>query len=183
MTTAVSSMTAQELFELPPDHLRHELVRGELVTMPPTGDIHGARTGRITLRLGEFIDKHNLGLFFGAETGFLLARNPDTVRAPDFAFLSQARLAQQNLTGKFYPGAPDLAVEVLSPSDTASEVLEKIDAWLAAGTRMVWVVDPEKQTLTVYAPERQPRTLRLADTLQGEDVLPGFQLPLAEIFR
>ena len=183
MTTVAAIMSAEELFELPPDNLRHELVRGEHITMPPTGDLHGARTGRITLRVGDFVDKNDLGMFFGAETGFILARRPDTVRAPDFAYLSKARLAKQGLTGKFYPGAPDLAVEVLSPSDTASEVLEKIDEWLGAGTRLVWVVDPEKKTVTVYAPKRQPQTLRINDQLPGEDVLPGFQLSVAEIFR
>ena len=147
MTTSTAIMTADDLFNLPHDNQRHELVRGELITMPLTSDEHGVRTFRMTMRLGEFIEKRELGACFGAESGFLIARKPDTVRAPDFAFVTRERMAKQGLTGKFYPAAPDLAVEILSPSDSASEVLEKIDEWLVAGTRLVWVVDPAKKRL------------------------------------
>jgi Uma2 family endonuclease len=183
MTASASLMTAEDLMNMPNDHQRHELVKGELTTMPPTGDLHGVRTGKVTLRLGNFIEKHDLGTFFGAEAGFIVARDPDTVRAPDFAFVSKARMAKQGLTGKFYPAAPDLAVEVLSPNDTASEVLDKINEWIDAGTRLVWIVDPEKQRIHVHAPSQPQRTLGLADHLDGADVLPGLQLAVAEIFR
>jgi Uma2 family endonuclease len=181
--TIAALMTAEDLLKLPPDNMRHELVQGELTTMAPTSDEHGARTGRITLRIGDYVERNDLGVFFGAETGFVIRRNPDTVRAPDFAFVSKARMATQGLTRKFFPGAPDLAVEVLSPSDSASEMLEKIDEWLAAGTRLVWVVDPAKKTVAVYAPNRQPRILKVAEQIEGEEVLPGFKLAVGEIFR
>jgi len=183
MPTAIASMTAEDLLNLPPDHMRHELVAGELITMPPTNFEHGTQTGRIGLRIGAFVEKHDLGAFCGAETGFVIARKPDTVRAPDCAFVRKERLPAQGATRKFFPGAPDLAVDVLSPSDSASEVMEKIDEWLTAGTRLVWVVDPAKKTVGVYAPNRQPRILKTADQLDGEQVLPGFSLAVAEIFR
>ncbi len=183
MTIAAALMTAEDLLELPADNMRHELVNGELTTMPPTGSEHGICTGRVTLRLGEFVDKHDLGVFFGAETGFIIARQPDTVRAPDFAFIAKNRIPPQGLTAKFFPGAPDLAVEVLSPSDTHSEVMEKIDEWLTAGTRLVWVIDPIKHIVAVYAPNRQPQILKASAQLDGEEVLPGFKLAVAEIFR
>ena len=183
MSAINTMMTAEELLDLPPDNMRHELVNGELITMPPTGSEHGIRTGRVTLRLGGFVEKNDLGVFFGAETGFIITRHPDTVRAPDFAFVSKTRIPPQGLTAKFFHGAPDLAVEVLSPTDSHSEVAEKIDEWLAAGTCLVWVIDPAKKTVAVYAPNRQPRILKGEDCLDGEQVLPGFNLPIMEIFR
>src|SRR4051812_48739578 len=108
MSTVGTLMTIDDLLHLPADHLRHELVRGELTTMPPTSDEHGVRTVRVTIRLGVFIEKHHLGEAFGAETGFIISRSPDTVRAPDFAFVTKERMAKQGLTGRFYPAAPDL---------------------------------------------------------------------------
>jgi Uma2 family endonuclease len=109
MTAAL--MTADDLQTLPRDHQRHELVKGELTTSSPTGDLHGARTFQLTVIIGTYIRAHDLGMGFGAKTGFLLER------APDFALISKARIARQGLTGKFYPAAPDLAIEVLSPSE------------------------------------------------------------------
>ena len=183
MTTAVGYMTAEELLNLHPDNMRHELVRGELITMPPTSGEHGIRTFNITTLLGSFIRERGLGVGVGAETGFIIGRNPDTVRAPDCAFIARERVPADGPPKEFWPGAPDLAVEVLSPSDSASEILEKIDEWIAAGTRLVWVIDPEKKTVSIYAPNRSPRKLRRDDQLSGEDVLPGFSVPIAEIFR
>jgi Uma2 family endonuclease len=158
-------------------------VRGELTTTAPTSGEHGVAAFNIAGELRAFIKARDLGVGVGAETGFILSRNPDTVRAPDCAFIRKDRIPKEGPPKKFWPGAPDLAVEVLSPSDSASEVLDKIDEWLTAGTRLVWVVDPAKKTVTIHAPNRHPRKLQLADTLDGEDVLPGLQLPIAEIFR
>lgn len=183
MIASPTLVTAEELFNLSPDGLRRELIRGEMTTMSPAGDLHGARTGRITVRLGSYIEEHDLGVYFGAETGFILTHEPDTVLAPDFAFVAKARLEKQAMTGKFYAGAPDFAVEVLSPSDSAGEMLEKIGEWLEAGARLVWVVDPQKKTVSVHAPNRQPRIMRLHEHLSGEDVLPGLNLAVADIFR
>jgi Uma2 family endonuclease len=176
-------MTAEDLFNLPPDNLRHGLIRGELTTMPPTGGEHGVRAFKIALQFGKFLGAHPIGVGLGAGTGFRVAHDPDTVLAPDCAFVRADRIPPVKDRKKFWPLAPDLAVEVLSPSDLASEVLEKIDEWLEAGTRLVWVIDPEKKRVTVYAPGRQPRTLRAADTLSGEDVLPGLELAVADIFK
>jgi Uma2 family endonuclease len=181
--TTTRLMTAQELLELPQDHQRHELISGELTTMAPAGGEHGIRTIKISLRLGEFIEKHDLGVFFAAETGFVLKRNPDTVRAADFAFVQKKRVPKTGARQKFWPVAPDLVVEVLSPSDTAGEVLEKIEDWLDAGTRLVWVVDPERKKVKVYAPGRAAQSFTMKDQLSGEEVLPGLLLPVAEIFR
>src|SRR3974390_2393712 len=115
MTLAEKLMTADDLLRLPPNGLRSELVKGELITMSPTNGEHGSCAFSITVLLGAYIKAHSLGQGFAAETGFVIGRNPDTVRAPDFAFVANARLQKQGLTGKFYPEAPDLAVEVLSP--------------------------------------------------------------------
>jgi Uma2 family endonuclease len=182
MTTAVSSITAEELFRLPPDNMRHELVRGEMTTMAPTSAEHGASAFNMGGILRNYLKKNPIGVGAGAETGFLIQRKPDTVRAPDCAFVSKDRIPATGIPKKYWPFAPDLAVEVLSPSDTASEVIEKIDEWLGAGTRLVWVVDPDKKTITVYRPGRQPQTLRIHEVLVDDEVLPGFEVSVAEIF-
>jgi Uma2 family endonuclease len=182
MSTIATLLTAEDLLNLPPDNMRHELVRGELTTMAPTSDEHGSRAARITVRVGHFIEENKLGEYFVAETGFLLARKPDTVRAPDFAFVARERMARQGFTKKFWPGAPDFVVEVLSPSDSASEVLEKIDEWLSAGTRLVWLVDPQKKTIRIFAPKRPQQIVGLGGMLDGGDVLPGLRVAVSEIF-
>jgi Uma2 family endonuclease len=172
-------MTAEELFELPDDGMRHELVEGELRTMTPAGFEHG----RVALRLGAQILRHveaqSLGAVLAAETGFVLRRDPDTVRAPDVAFVAADRLP---VTGRgFAELAPDLVVEVVSPSDRASEVAAKAAMWLDAGVRLVWVVDPQARLAAVHHPGGLVTVLREDGVLDGEDVLPGFRLPLAPL--
>jgi Uma2 family endonuclease len=115
MSTTTHTMTADELLSLPKDGMRYELVRGELKQMAPAGFEHGIVIARLTWRLGQHVETHNLGVVCGAETGFKITDNPDTVRAPDIAFVSSERLAEIGITKKFWAGAPDLAVEVLSP--------------------------------------------------------------------
>src|SRR5262249_12075365 len=124
-----------------------------------------------------------LGEVTTGDTGYLIARDPDTVRAPDVGFIRAERAATSPSDDTYWQLAPDLAVEILSPSDSGSDVLEKIDEWLDAGTRLVWVVDPAKNTVKVHAQKRQAKTLRGDDHLNGEDVLPGFDLPITQIFR
>jgi Uma2 family endonuclease len=182
MTIAVK-MTAEDLLELPADNMRHELVRGELTTMPPTNAEHGTSTFNIATLLGMFLRAHDLGVGVGAETGFLVEKNPDTVLAPDCAFVRKERIPPTGIPRKFWPFAPDLAVEVLSPSDRASEVLEKIEEWLAAGTLLVWVVDPAKKVVFVHRPNRKAQLYKQNERLRGEEVLPGFELSVAEIFH
>ncbi len=182
MTTARKLMTAEELLRLPDDGMRHELIAGELRTMAPSGAEHGEIAITSGSALSQYVRAHRLGRVFGAETGFLLATNPDLVRAPDTAFVSRERaLATGRVTG-YWPGAPDLAIEVISPNDRYTEVEEKVDTWLAHGTRLVVVVDPRRRTVTVRRPDGRTRHLTVADTLDGEDVVPGWTLPVRELF-
>jgi len=158
---------------------RTELVRGELAVMLPTGGRHGTAAMRIGRVLAEFVDRHELGEVLAAETGFVLARDPDTVRAPDVAFVRRGRAIGDG----FIEGAPDLAVEVLSPSDRPGYMREKVAEWLEAGACAVWVVDPIEQTAHVHTPDCEPIALGVADTLTGGELLPGFELRLAALFR
>ncbi|MGN6368267.1 MAG: Uma2 family endonuclease [Phycisphaerae bacterium] len=183
MTTTTHGMTADELWDLRPDGNRHELVRGELRTMAPSGSEHVGIIFDIGTYLNNFIKPRKLGRVIGAEGGCIIGRDPDTVRAPDVAFVRADRLPNGRLPKKFFPGAPDLAVEVMSPSDTAEELDEKIQQWLAAGTKIAWVVNPKSQTVTVYDSPSTARILHIDESLTGGDLLPGFTLPLREIFE
>ena len=181
-TTAL--VTADELLALPTGMgKRYELVAGELRVMSPAGWRHGGVAGNIAALLGPYIRTHNLGRDFAAETGFLLKRNPDTVRAPDFAFISAANLPASDPTDDFWPGAPDLAVEVVWPNDGAGEVAEKVDEWLAAGCAAVWVIDPELKTVTIYRPNAGVELKAIGETVIGDPVVPGFSCAVDEIFR
>ena len=175
-------MTAEELFRLPDDGWRHALVRGELQQMTPAGFRHGAVIMSVAVPLGQHVKTRRLGVVCGAETGFVLGRSPDTVLAPDVAFVRQERIAAAGLPETFWEGAPDLAVEVTSPGDTRPEVTEKVTAWLSAGTRVVWVVDPGHGTVTIHEPGAPTRLLSTTDVLDGAPLLPGFRLPIADIF-
>jgi Uma2 family endonuclease len=176
-------LTAEEYAHLPDreDGSKDELVRGSVVCEPPPSFGHGATALRIARRLAEFVERHGLGLVVG-EAGFVLARKPDTVRGPDAAFVSTERLAEHH-GETFFAGAPDLAVEVISPSNSRRTVIEKTRDYLAAGARMVWTVDPERATVTVHAPGRRPAVLRAEDRLEGGDVLPGFSIPVRRLFE
>jgi Uma2 family endonuclease len=185
MTTAQPAthlLTADDLWQLPDDGNRHELVKGELRTMPPAGFEHGATSIKLSVMLGRHAEANGLGQLVAAETGFLIAQNPDTVRAPDIGFVRQQRIQAVGMTRKFWPEAPDLAVEVLSPSDTVNQVDEKVEEWLSAGTSLVWVVNPRQRTVTVHRPGSNPVILSADDTLHGADVLPGFQCLVREVF-
>jgi Uma2 family endonuclease len=181
-TTETKLMTADELFEMPKDGFCYELVRGELKRMSPAGDEHGWVGMQLAIPLGSHIKQHNLGRLYLAETGFLIQTNPDTVCAPDIAFVRMERIKETPRVKSYRRGAPDLAVEVNSPSDTVSKVEEKVTEWLEAGARMVWIVSPKLKTITVYRSLTDINTLTEKDMLDGGDVVPGFQLPVAEIF-
>ncbi|MSS71271.1 MAG: Uma2 family endonuclease [Candidatus Latescibacteria bacterium] len=159
-----------------------ELAKGELIRMAPTGYGHGRLTVRIAVLLEQFVRPRDLGEVLGAETGFIVFRDPDTVRAPDVMFVSKERLSGEIDPDHFLPFAPDLAVEVVSPSNLWSEIEEKVEEYLEAGVRMIWIVNPRTRSITVYRSRSQVQILGSEDTLAGEDVLPGFNASVAEIF-
>ncbi len=174
--------TAEDLERLSAEGKRHELVRGELVERPPTNWQHGRVTMRLSNRLATFVEKHALGEVVAAETGFLISRNPDTVRAPDFAFVRKDRVPDNPNEVVFAALAPDLVVEVASPSQTFSYLQTKVQDWLDAGVRLAWVVLPERRSIAVYTP-RTHLFLYEGDVLDGGTVLPGFSCPLEDIFK
>jgi Uma2 family endonuclease len=181
MATTQHLINAEELFEMP-NLGRCELVRGEMVMMSPSGFAHGLIVANITFLLEKFIRASKLGRITGAETGFIVRRDPDSVLAPDVAFVNADRLKEQH-PGGFFDGAPDLAVEVLSPSDRASEVQAKIHAWLEAGCRSVWIVDPKTKSVTVYKSNHEIVVLNTTDMLDDADLLQGFSAAVSEIFE
>lgn len=181
MPTQTTPMTADDLWRMPGNGRLHELVRGELREMAPAGFDHGAVTITIGSLLLVHVKANKLGVV-GAETGFVLARNPDVVRGADAAFVASKRIPPTGRPVKYWEGAPDLAVEVLSPTDTVEAIEEKVDDYLAAGTRLVWVAHPRRRTMTVYQPGAKPVILDESDTLDGGDVVPGFSCVVARLF-
>lgn len=185
MATETKRYTADEFWDLCahlPDGRRYELVDGELVEMSPTGGEHGGLAIWLGSLLVPFIRARGLGRVVGTDTGFILSTNPDRVRALDIGFLSRERWPGP-LPKKFIPIAPDLAVEVVSPGDTASEIQEKVIEYLQAGTRLVWVLYPSNRTVNVFPTDGAPRLLDIHGVLDGGDVLPGFQLSVRELFE
>jgi Uma2 family endonuclease len=183
MSTEVKLMTADELLAMPDDGFCYELIKGELIKVsPPPGHEHGLVAMNLASPLYEYVKNKKLGKVYAAETGFLLEQNPDTVRAPDVAFVRGERFEEAGPIKGYWIGAPDLAVEVLSPSDTVRKVGGKVAHWLESGARSVWIVSPKMHTVTVYHSLNEIEVLTKNDTLDGGDVVPGFQIPIAEIF-
>ncbi len=183
MATQTGLITAEELERMPNEDAHVELVKGGIVRMSPAGTEHGEIAYNVVAALTDYIRQTRAGRIYVAETGFILARNPDTVRAPDVAFVSAERVARCGGTGGFFEGFPDLAVEVVSPGDSFDEVEGKAMEYLEAGTPMVWVVRPRAKTVTVYRSLSRIRVLTSVDTLSGEDVLPGFEVRVATLFE
>jgi Uma2 family endonuclease len=179
-TVPRTDFTADQLLALPRGRHRYELVRGELRIMSPAGWRHGAVAARILAHLADHVQQHDLGVVFAAETGCYLERRPDTVRAADVSFVRRERMATLGQGPGFLRGAPDLAIEVLSPSDTAPEVREKVAAWLAAGRRLVWVVDPEQRCGEVHRAGVLPEQVGENGSFQSDEVVPGFELRLRD---
>jgi Uma2 family endonuclease len=174
-------MTVEELEALGPDFFG-ELVDGVLVPMSPTAGSHGSIAMRLAGALWPHVYPAGLGELFDSSTGFLLRRDPDLVRSPDVAFVQASHLAGGVPRRGYLPLAPDLAVEIVSPSNTAAEMVRKLADYFGHGTRIVWIVDPDADEVTVYAANAIPRLLRDADTLDGSDVIPGFSTPVAALF-
>lgn len=182
MDVVRQQVTADELLLKPDDGFRYELVKGELRRMNLAGNVHGRVTMSFASHLAQYVEVNQLGAVYAAGTGFVLSSNPDTVRAPDMAFVSQARVEAVGEVEGFWSEAPDLAVEVISPEDSYSEVEEKVFAWLDAGTKMVVVINPRQRSATVYKSPTDIIALAQADVLAGGDIVPGFELAVREIF-
>ena len=185
-------MTADEFFDSPYSK-GFELIDGVVVpkgTSPenlsekenlmPTGTLHGVVTGRLTAYLTVYVIENGLGETCAAETGFRLA--PKTVRGSDIAFITKEKLEIFGVPINFFPVAPDLAVEVISPSNTYDEIQDKIEKYFNGGTKLVWIVDPKRYKIFVHRPDNTVALLNKSDVLDGEDVIPNFQIPLEKIF-
>lgn len=173
-------MTAEELLQTEIPGKWTELVRGQLRVSEPPGTRHGVVAGRLAYRMGQHAYTHGLGEVIGQDTGFHIALNPDTVRAPDAAFLSTQTLSAVPRRG-YAKFAPDLAAEILSPGDRPAEVLEKIADWLRAGTRLVWVIDMEREVARAHRADGSIELVPKDGSLEGDDVLPGFGCRLADL--
>ena len=180
-TTRTNLMTAEELLDMPDDGYRYELVRGELRKMAPAGHSHGREGNKVNVSMSNHVYENDLGETYLAETGFILARSPDHVLAPDVAFVRKERAEAARDVPGFFPGVADLAVEVMSPRDRHTDVAEKVSEWLEAGAGMVIVVNPRNRTVQVYTSDGVIE-LTEADTLGGGDVVPGWTMPVADIF-
>lgn len=179
--------TAEDLWLL--SHLpenadkRLELVEGVLIEMPPSGGLHGGTASKSDRRVGNFVEDHQLGYVTAAETGYILFKNPngkDVVRAPDVGFVAAHRLPD-GLPEKYIPFAPDLAIEVVSPNDSADDIRDRVADYLKYGTRLVWVLYPRSKSAAVHSPTGT-YMLDSDGVLDGGDVLPGFKLPLKDVF-
>jgi Uma2 family endonuclease len=177
-------LTAEEFWEMPGEG-RWELVEGVPVEMPGSGGLHSSVGATAVYYLKGFVREHRLGVVSGADATYLLGRDPDRMRVPDASFVSRSRLPEGRRPEGFWPFAPDLAVEVVSPSETARDLHAKIREYLAAGTRLVWVLWPEDRAASVYRPDGEGRYYELGpdDELSGEDVLPGFRIRVADLFE
>ena len=179
---AAERLTAEDLEKIQDDAHRYELVEGRLLVREPAGYTHGSAAAQLIARLVSYVDRHGLGVVLSTDTGYVLRRGPDTVRAPDASFVSLDRIPRPK-PRSFAELAPDLAVEILSPSNRPAEIEARVRDLFRAGTRLVWILDPERLAASIRRPGREPLQLSPYDELDGEDVIPGFRCPLSEIFR
>ena len=174
-------ITAEELPIQQLPHKRTELVNGRMVVREPAGHRHGRIANKLAHLLTAYVEDLDLGVVYAAETGFVLSREPDTVRAPDVAFVVTERLPEPESTG-YAELAPDLVAEVLSPDDRPGAMFAKVGDWLSAGTRLVWVVDPSRRQIRVYRRDGSQGVVAGSEALDGEDVIPGFLCPTDAVF-
>ena len=175
-------LAAEDLFVISSSDSHDELIRGVLVRMPPAGALHGQLSSRIGRLLDEHVEAGNLGVVCGADTGYVLARAPDTVRSPDVSFVARERVPAGGAPVRYWPFAPDLAVEVVSPTDRVDEIEEKLSQYFDAGTRVVWVVHPRTRTVHVYRSTTDIRVYGVGGEFDGDPVLPSFRCPVRRIF-
>ncbi len=181
MATTTHLMTAEELLTLESD-ARFELWEGVRNEVSPSSIKTGLIRIRISTAISNYVDMHGLGYVSDSESGFVLATNPDTVVAPDIGFFRPDRYPEDFPERGFYPLPPDLAVEVISPTDERSDIERKQALYARARVPLVWWVDPERRTVTVHRLGQEPEVLGESQTLNGEDVLPGFEIPIERIF-
>jgi len=162
---------------------KSELVRGEVRMTPPAGAAHGGTSANFVMLLGVYVRQHRLGMVFGDSTGYELVRVPHTVRVPDVSFVRAERLPPDGVRAGLFKFAPDLAIEVLSPSERASEVEEKLRDYISAGTAQVWVADPVRRTIMTVSGDAPVRWLAEGETLDGGTVIPGFACPVTAVFE
>ena len=175
-------ITAEQLLERPDDDYKYELDRGALVRMSPTGAEHGVVTVKLGHALQDHVQTTGAGVCCGAETGFILQRDPDLVRAPDAAFVAASRIPESGVPASYWPFAPDFAAEVASPSDRFSQLSAKVVEYFQAGTRLVWIVEPATRTVHEYWNPNQVQVVGEAEELTGDGVLPGFRCPVHRLF-
>lgn len=180
--TSEKFLTADDLLRLDSEGVRGELIRGVLCKTMPTGLTHGETVMNLAAELSSFIKPRRLGRVVGSDSGMLLERNPDTVREPDIAFISAQKLPLDVRLSGYFEGAPDLAVEVTSPSDSPRDVYHKARMWISFGVHLVWVVDPETRTIEIHRPGQPLQVLAEDDTLDGDTVLPGFSCAVRDLF-
>lgn len=177
-------VTAEELWTMPEiPGKRLELVEGEVREVPGTSILHGLIVVRVGRLLAAFVEERNLGLVTVDGSAYLIRKDPDTVRIPDVAFVSWSRLPEPLPLNNYWPLSPDLAVEVVSPDDRAIELHEKAQSYLAAGTRQVWVLWPQRRSITVHTPQGSGNDLGADDILDGGDLLPGFGVRTGDLFN
>lgn len=181
MDVATQLLTAEEFAELPEDEWVSELVRGRVVNMPPPGMGHGGIQAELAAQLLGHVKARGLGRVV-VGSGVILERGPDTVRAPDVSLFLRREGEAERLPAGYTETMPDLAVEIVSPSDSRPAVRRKAESYIAAGVPLVWLVDPRARTVLVYAVGVDTRVLREGEALDGGDVLPGFAMPVADIF-
>jgi Uma2 family endonuclease len=183
MAQHTRAITADELWRMPDDgYHRYEIDRGQLLTMTPAGGLHGLIANRLSVAITSHVNEGRLGIVLSADTGFKLESDPDTVRAPDVAFIARERIPAEGIPESFWSGAPDLAVEVMSPGDRRSEVDEKIAQYLRLGVKQVWFVEPSPRRVTIHITNRPPQILQESDTLEGGELLHGFRYSLSKLF-
>lgn len=181
--TKEKQLTADDLLRLNSEGVRGELIRGVLCKTMPTGVRHGELVMNLGFLLNAFIKPQRLGRLVGSDSGMMLERDPDTVREPDIAFISAHKLPLGDQVSGYYEGAPDLVIEIASPNDSPREVYHKARMWISFGVTQVWVVDPETRTIEIHRLNQPLLSLAEDDTLDGGDVLPGFNCPVRDVFE
>lgn len=179
---STKQLTVDELLELDDDGCRYELMRGELVSMPPTGEAHASLMVTLSIELGGFVRRNGLGRSVSGDPGVILDRTQNLMLAPDFAFTRRERLESEQPSPGFVTIVPDFVVEILSPSERAGHINQKIQEYLAAGVSLIWIIDPPRRSITVYSVDQPTRFLTADDTIDGGAVLPGFQIRVGDLF-